>query len=75
MFIQIGGREGDRERKGCWEEFTYTQHTGRPNKLDLLIRNRSRCIPIAVCLEVAQITYMALFITRRPMRFGIGIDY
>lgn len=41
----------------------------------MLIRNLSVCIPIVVCDEVAQIPYMALFIIRRPMRFGIGIDY
>lgn len=71
---RLGGG-GEREGKGrrLWG-FTYTQNTGWPNKLDFLICNRSLRIPIAIRLEVSQITYMTFFVIRRTMRFGEWVD-
>lgn len=54
--------------------FTYTQNTGWPNKLDFFICNRSLRIPIAIRLEVSQITYMTFLVIRRTMRFGEWVD-
>ena len=56
-------------------------HNGAPedafgaNQFDLLVRNGPFGIALAVCLEVAKVTYMALVITGGTVGFREGIDY
>lgn len=54
--------------------FTYAQNTGWSNQLDLCICNCPLDIPVAISLEVAQITYMTLFVVRGAMGFGERVD-
>jgi hypothetical protein len=60
--------------KGGGRGITYANDALGTNQLDQLVRDVALCVTLAVCLEVAQVTDVALVVAGGAVRLVVWVD-